>query len=82
MTYQEDDWSSDLFRAGAWDLWCPATGPPDGRKLIDTTAELKAALKEMDMTLEHFLGLPAARPMPDKLRNELTRAGYDVPKRL
>lgn len=81
VPYQEDDWSSDLFRARAWDIWTPDPGGPSGRKLIDTKAELMVALGEMDMTLEHFLTLPAARPMPARLRKELKDLGYDVPER-
>jgi hypothetical protein len=81
VPYQEDDFSADLFRTRSWDLWTPALDRPSNRKLIDTKAELMVRLAEQDMTLEHFLTLPAARPMPARLWKELKDLGYDVPER-
>lgn len=65
---------ADVSRTRTWDLWLPA--PPDGHlALVD---ELEGLLRVLNVWLRpetervaavrHFLTLPAAIPMPAKLR--------------
>lgn len=69
--YSMDDFEADIFRAASWDLWVPAPGRDPPLKLVDTLDELRSLLPGLGMTLEHFLTLPVARAMPEKLRREV-----------
>lgn len=77
--FTEDDWTSDLFRAGAWDIWIgnPPDGPDpgsEGLKLIDTLPEFFIHLGNMypgeppKEAARSFMRLPAARAMPPQLK--------------
>lgn len=78
--YTEDDFTSDLFKAGRWDIWVrDDIGDPPGVniKLCDRLFELlrhlgvaDAPVKEQQAAVRHFLTLPAAIPMPERLRRE------------
>lgn len=63
--------NADWLREIAWDLTTPA---PECR-IVRTLGELRAALGDggpaTDEDLVRFLGLPAARAMPDGLRAEV-----------
>lgn len=81
----EDDWTSDLFKAGRWDLWAPA--PSGGRKLISTVPELLQSFRfgidsdgldpddpvEQRHRLRDFLSTPAAVAMPARLREAVDK---------
>ncbi len=65
------DDSDDWLRGLAWDLWTP-----DWDHKVHTYAELLKALGKM--SVNHFLTLRAARAMPQELRDELVRKGFDL----
>ncbi len=76
MEPDRDVSNADWLRARAWDLWY--IGADDRHHLVDSIEGLKQVVTDIDA----FLKLPAARPMPDSLRKELTKAGYEVPPKL
>lgn len=77
--FTEDDWTSDLFKAGAWDIWVSARGPDSkDLKLLDTLEELLAHLEVEGLSaraqrqaITAFMARPVALSMPDRLRREV-----------
>lgn len=55
--------NADWLRTLTWDLW-------HAGRLVETLADLEA---ELDLPLEQFMKLPAARAMPAGLRKQVER---------
>lgn len=58
-----DQTNADWIKTRSWDI------RRDDQELVTTAEELEQAIAPM--TVEHFLTLPAARAMPQALKDEL-----------
>ena len=83
--YPDEDWrNADWLRSLSWNVMIPEK---DGTLVEVTTADqllrvLKipegASVREKNRELQAFLRLPAARPMPPRLRRELEGRGLKI----
>ena len=78
--FTEDDFTSDLVKAGAWDLWVVDHRREAPLKLLDTLPELFEFLQVTNdqsprakrAALREFMALPVAGPaMPPNLRRRV-----------
>jgi hypothetical protein len=58
---EDNNEDADWLKGSSWDL------PTESQEFLRSLG---------GMTLEHFMGLPAAKAMPDSLRAELLKLGH------
>lgn len=63
MASRSDILNEDWLKVRTWDIWL-------GPQLVSTLDQLRQYCDRQDISLDHFLSLPAAAAMPEPLRTE------------